>query len=304
MSDGDRLAWFRDARFGIFLHWGLYSVLGRNEWSLYLDRLPLAEYSDLADRFVPDHFDADEWAAFAADSGARYMVLTTRHHDGFCLFDSAGNDFTSVKRAAGRDFVAEYAEALRRAGIKVGLYYSLGDWRFKGTWDATAYADSAAAMVEQAHTQVRELMTNYGKVDLLWYDGGFWGGDTPTAEAYRSGELNAMVRELQPGIIINDRSGLPEDYGTPECKIVPSEEEVRPWESCLQMDDISWGNVPHSPDLKTAERLMSMAAASRRTESCNQGHSGPLVPGFGAELASAASRRATATASPNQIPGT
>ena len=257
MPTEDRIAWFRDARFGIFLHWGLYSVLGRNEWSLYLDRWKLSEYAALAGRFAPERFDASAWARFAAESGAKYMVLTTRHHDGFCLFDSAVSDFTTAKSAARRDLVAEYAEALRRAGVKVGLYYSLGDWRFKGCWQPDRYPDSAAAMVEQAHAQVRELMTRYGRIDLLWYDGAWWGNGTPAATAYRSAELNAMARQLQPHLIINDRSGLPEDYGTPECRIEASSEESRAWESCLQMDDISWGNVPHSPDLRTGERIVA-----------------------------------------------
>ena len=257
MNDEKRIAWFKDARFGIFLHWGLYSVLGRNEWSMYLDRFSVAEYSALADRFVPQRFDADEWATWAAEAGVKYMVLTTRHHDGFCLFDSKVSDFTSVKRAAKRDFVIEYAEALRKAGIKVGLYYSLCDWRYKGCWLPDQYPDSATAMVEQAHAQVRELMTNYGHVDILWYDGASWGNDTPADVAYRSRDLNAMVRRLQPDILVNDRSGLAEDFGTPECKIEASAEETRPWESCIQMDDISWGNIPHSPNLRTAERIVA-----------------------------------------------
>lgn len=257
MVTDTRLQWFQDARFGIFLTWGLYSVLGRNEWSLYLDRWRLSEYESLADRFNPTRFDAARWAAMAVESGAKYMVLITRHHDGFCLFDSAVSDFNSVRCAARRDLVAEYVTALRQAGLKVGLYYSLCDWRHKGAWDPKGHPESAAAMVDVAHAQVRELMTNYGRIDLLWYDGPFWGDSTPPAEAYRSVALNAMVRRLQPHIIINDRSGLPEDFGTPEAIIKPSEEESRPWESCLQMDEISWGYVPHSPVLRTPERLVA-----------------------------------------------
>jgi alpha-L-fucosidase len=236
----------------------LYSVLGRNEWSIYLDRWRLKDYEKLADRFTASRFDPHRWAAMAVESGAKYMVLTTRHHDGFCLFDSAVSRYSSVHTAAKRDLVAEYAEALRRAGLKVGLYYSLCDWRFKGAWDAKRYPDSASAMVEQAHAQVRELMSQYGRIDLLWYDGGGWSDPAvPAREAYRSVDLNAMARKLQPHILINDRSGLPEDFGTPETVIKPSEEESRPWESCLQMDEISWGHVPHSPNLRTAERLVA-----------------------------------------------
>jgi alpha-L-fucosidase len=254
----DRVQWFRDARFGLFLHWGLYSVLGRNEWSIYLDRWSLAEYEGLADRFVPRQYDPQRWAAMAVESGAKYLVLTTRHHDGFCLFDSAVSRFSSVQRAAKRDLVAEYVAALHSAGLKVGLYYSLSDWRFKGHWDAVRYPESAAAMVAQTHAQVRELLTQYGRIDLLWYDGGGW-SDPAVAprDAYRSAELNAMARHLQPHLLINDRSGWPEDFGTPETVIKPSEEESRPWESCLQMDEISWGHVPHSPNLRTPARLVA-----------------------------------------------
>ena len=154
--------------------------------------------------------------------------------------------------------MAEYVAALRCAGLKVGFYYSLSDWRFKGNWDAKRYPESAAAMVAQTHAQVRELMSNYGRVDLLWYDGGGWSDPAvPPSVAFRSVELNTMVRRLQPQILINDRSGLPEDFGTPETVILPSEEESRPWESCLQMDEISWGHIPHSPNLRTAERLVA-----------------------------------------------
>jgi alpha-L-fucosidase len=231
-------------------------VLGRNEWSLYLDRFPLAEYAQLADRFVPERYDPQAWAATAVEAGMRYMVLTARHHDGFCLYDSAVSDFTSTKRAAKRDFIAEYVDACRAAGLKVGIYYSLCDWRYKGCWQPERYPESAQKMVVQAHAQVRELMTNYGQVDLLWYDGAMSPQGMSAAEFYRSAELNAMVRAVQPQIVINDRSGLPEDYSSPECIIQPPEDENRAWESCLQMDDISWGNVPHSPNLRSAEQIV------------------------------------------------
>ncbi|MHB9131327.1 MAG: alpha-L-fucosidase [Armatimonadota bacterium] len=250
------ISWFRDARFGMFLHFGLYTVLGRNEWSLFLDRFPVEEYAQLADRFVPDRFDADAWARVAADSGMKYMVLTARHHDGFCLYDSQVSDFTSVKHAAHRDFVAEYVEACRRVGVKVGIYYSLADWRYRGCWDPIRYPESSTAMVAQTHAQVEELMTRYGKIDLLWYDGAEWQQQIPVTELWRSRELNAMVRRYQPEIVINDRSGLPEDYSSPECIIRPPDDEARAWESCLQMDDISWGNIPHSPNLRTAEQIV------------------------------------------------
>lgn len=257
MSYEERLKWFHEARFGIFVHWGLYAILGRGEWVMYHERIPADEYAQLAKRFKPAKFDANAWAALAKEAGARYMVLTTRHHDGFCLFDSKVSDFTSVKTAAKRDFVAEYVEALRKAGLKVGFYYSLLDWRFPGYFDREAYPESAAAMVEQAHAQVRELMTNYGKIDILWYDGHWVPGLDQAAipDFWRSRELNQMVRSLQPHIIINNRSGLPEDFDTPEQRVAASE-PGRAWESCMTIGRGAWGYVHNEPNFRTVPQLI------------------------------------------------
>ena len=127
-ASDQRTAWFREAAFGMFIHWGVYALPGRGEWVMYQERIPAKEYASLAARFNPKRFDPHAWAALAKEAGMRYMVLTTRHHDGFSLFDSKVSDFTSAKTAAGRDLVAEYADACRKAGLKVGFYYSLADW--------------------------------------------------------------------------------------------------------------------------------------------------------------------------------
>ncbi|MDH7601860.1 MAG: alpha-L-fucosidase [Armatimonadota bacterium] len=253
----ERIRWFNEARFGIFVHWGLYAILGRGEWVMFLERIPADEYAQLAKRFKPSKFDANAWAALAKEAGAKYMVLTTRHHDGFCLFDSKVSDFTSVKTAAKRDFVAEYVEALRKAGLRVGFYYSLLDWRFPGYFDREAYPESAKALVEQAHAQVRELMTNYGKIDILWYDGGWVPGlqQEEIADFWRSRELNAMVRSLQPDIIINNRSGLPEDFDTPEQRVAASE-SGRAWESCMTIGTGAWGYVHHESNFRSVPQLI------------------------------------------------
>jgi alpha-L-fucosidase len=260
----DRMAWFNEARFGMFIHWGLYSLLGRGEWVMLQERIPAQEYAKLADRFKPKRFDADAWAGLAAEAGMKYMVLTTRHHDGFCLYDSEVSDFTAPKTAAKRDFVAEYAEACRRAGLRVGFYYSLLDWRFPGYWDPRGRAESRDAMVAQAHAQVRELLTQYGKVDVLWYDGGWvpaihenpadaW---TTVPEFWKSKKLNAMVRELQPGIIINNRSGIDEDIDTPEQHVTASK-AGRAWESCMTIgDSCGWGYVENNPNGKRLPQLL------------------------------------------------
>jgi alpha-L-fucosidase len=259
LSYAERIGWFHKARFGMFIHWGLYAIPGRGEWVMLRECIPAAEYARLAGRFRPKKFDAGAWAAVAREAGMKYMVLTTRHHDGFCLFDSQASDFTSVKTAARRDFVAEYVKAARKAGLKVGFYYSLLDWRFAGYFEPGRYKDSAAAMVRQAHEQVRELMTNYGKIDVLWYDGGWldWekaGVDQPTF--WRSRKLNAMVRRLQPHILINNRSGLPEDLDTPEQHVTASA-PGRGWESCMTIGDPGgWGFVRNNPNMKTPVQLI------------------------------------------------
>ncbi len=254
----ERMKWFHQARFGIFIHWGLYAIPGRGEWVMHVERIPAEEYAKLARSFSPKNFDADAWAALAKEAGAKYMVLTTRHHDGFCLFDSKASDFTSVKGSAKRDFVAEYVKALRKAGLKIGFYYSLLDWRFPGYFDQKAHPESAKALVKQAHAQVKELMTNYGKIDILWYDGGWVPGlkGEEIAEFWNAKQLNATVRKLQPHILINNRSGIPEDLDTPEQHVTASA-TGRGWESCMTMgDSCGWGYVHNNPNFKTVPQLI------------------------------------------------
>ncbi len=255
----ERLKWFHQARFGMFIHWGLYSLLGRGEWVMLNERIPKEEYAKLADRFNPRKFDADAWAGLAKEAGMKYVVLTTRHHDGFCLFDSQVSDFTSVKTRAKRDFVGEYVKALRKAGLKVGFYYSLLDWRFPGYFDPAKHPESRDAMVAQYHGQVRELLTNYGKIDVLWYDGhwmhGFKDG-TDLAAFWQSKKVNAMARKLQPNIIINNRSGIDEDLDTPEQHVTASK-PGRGWESCMTIgDSCGWGYVHNNPNFKTLPQLL------------------------------------------------
>ena len=263
------MAWFNQARFGMFIHWGLYSALGRGEWVMSQERIPAKEYAKLADRFKPAKFDANSWAALAKETGMKYMVLTTRHHDGFCLYDSKVSDFTSVKTAARRDFVTEYVKACRKAGLKVGFYHSLLDWRFPGYFNHKKYPESFQAMVKQLHDQVRELMTNYGKIDYLFYDGE-WIPNVPMARGmeegkgkspeiaklWRAKELNRMVRKFQPEIIINNRSGLEEDMDTPE-QAVAASKPGRASESCMTMGDFcGWGYIKNNPNFKSTTQLI------------------------------------------------
>ncbi|MBR2427462.1 MAG: alpha-L-fucosidase [Lentisphaeria bacterium] len=213
--------WFREAKLGLFVHWGLYSVLGRGEWAMYMERYPKEKYAELMKQFNPQNFNMDSLCSFAKACGMKYMVFTTCHHEGFAMFDSKADPFNSMNSPAHRDFVAEYVESCRRHGLKVGLYYSLGDWRF-GYPKISDSQEQADKMRELTFAQVRELMTNYGKIDILWYDGGwcypslFTDGVAEVARFWHAEELNAMVRSLQPDILINNRSGLPEDFSTPE----------------------------------------------------------------------------------------
>ena len=262
----ERVKWFNEARFGMFIHWGLYSILGRGEWVMYRERIPKEEYRKLADRFNPSNFNAKEWVNLAERAGMKYMVLTTRHHDGFRLFNSNVSDFTSVKTASKRDFVAEFVKACRERGMRIGFYYSLLDWRFPGYFNREKYPESFKEMVEQAHSQIKELMTNYGKIDYLFYDGEWIPGiefnrsllesgeSSEIAKLWRSRELNAMVRNLQPDIIINNHSGLAEDVDTPEQHIVASK-EGRCWECCMTIGD-GWGYVKYDPNLKSTAQLI------------------------------------------------
>lgn len=246
------VSWFNDARFGIFIHWGLYAAHGRDVWSMYNEQTPVEEYRRLADTFVASRFDADEWAAVAKAAGARYMVMCTRQHDGYSLFDSDVSDFTSVKTAARRDFVGEFADACRRAGLGVGFYYSLLDWRlpayYKGPEKDPQGWEEHVAYV---HAQLAELCTKYGKVDVLWYDGAWPYGP----EDWRSEELNASLRALQPGLLINNRSGLPEDFDTPE-QHIPVRPPGRTWEACMTMND-HWGFCPADTEWKSTSHLIA-----------------------------------------------
>ncbi|MHB9132884.1 MAG: alpha-L-fucosidase [Armatimonadota bacterium] len=246
----DRAAWFREARFGMFIHWGLYALLGRGEWVMNSEDIPISEYEKLADQFTVENFDAREWAKLAKRAGMGYFVLTTKHHDGFCLFDSQFTDYTAAKRGPKRDLVREVVDAFRAEGIRIGLYYSLGDWHLPAYQAAAAGDESALPELRRyLHGQLRELMTNYGQVDMLWYDGSFL-----PAEAWDATAMNAMVRELQPNIMINPRSGIPADFESCENEFHPSPRGVD-WEMCTCINDM-WGYTPHDYNYKTVNQLI------------------------------------------------
>ncbi len=245
-----RMQWWHQARFGMFIHWGLYSVLGRHEWAMEEEGIPVAEYQLLAKRFTPKPNAARDWARLAKQAGQKYMVMTTKHHEGFCLFNTQYTDYCAPKQACGRDLVKEFVEAVRGEGLRVGFYHSLMDWHHPD--GARCLHDEAARrrFVDYVHGEIRELMTNYGKIDVLWYDVS-WPLD---AAGWESERMNQMVFQLQPDIIVNNRNKLPGDFSTPEQQITASQ-EGRAWESCMTIND-SWGYQRADNDWKSSRRIV------------------------------------------------
>jgi alpha-L-fucosidase len=243
-----RMKWWHEARFGMFIHWGLYSTLGRHEWVMENEGIPVAEYEQFAKNFKPKPNAARAWAKLAKQAGQKYMVMTTKHHEGFCLFNSKLTNYCAPKQGPGRDLVAEYVEAARGEGLRVGFYYSLMDWHHPD--GARCATDEAARrrFVDYIHGQIHELLTNYGKIDILWYDVA-WPLD---ASGWESEKMNEMVFKLQPEIIVNNRNKLDGDFATPEQRI---QAEKRAWESCMTMND-SWGYQKSDDNWKTARTVI------------------------------------------------
>jgi alpha-L-fucosidase len=230
-----RLQWWHEAKFGMFIHWGLYSVLGRHEWVMENEGIPVAEYEKLAQQFKPKPFPAREWAKLAKATGQKYMVMTTKHHEGFCHFETKHTNYCAPKQGPGRDLVKEFVEAARGEGLRVGFYHSLMDWHHPD--GARCATDEAARrrFVDYVHGEIRELLTQYGKIDILWYDVAW----PLSVQGWESERMNKMVFELQPDIIVNNRNLLPGDFSTPEQEIV-KDPNGRAWESCMTLND-SWG---------------------------------------------------------------
>src|SRR5580658_306097 len=223
-----RMQWWHEARFGMFIHFGLYSVLGRHEWAMEDEGIPVHEYEQLAKQFNPTPNAARAWAKLAKQAGQKYMVMTSKHHEGFCNFDTKLTNYCAAKQAAGRDLLREYVEAARAEGLRFGFYYSLMDWHHPDGARCATDEDARKRFVEYTHGLVREIMTNYGKVDVLWYD-----VDWPLdAHQWESERMNKMVYELQPDIVVNNRNGLPGDFSTPEQQITAAS-GGRSWEACM-----------------------------------------------------------------------
>ncbi len=246
-----RMAWWHEAKFGMFIHWGLYSVIGQHEWVKEHQGVPIPQYEILAKHFHPKPNAARDWARLAKRAGQKYMVMTTKHHEGFCNWDTKLTNYNAMQQGPGRDLVREYVEAARAEGLRVGFYYSLMDWHHPD--GARCKTDEAARrrFVDYTHGLIRELMTNYGKIDILWYD-----VDWPlTADEWESERMNEMVFSLQPEIIVNNRNGLQGDFSTPEQHIQASK-AGRAWETCMTLNE-SWGFNRTDNQWKTPKTIVN-----------------------------------------------
>jgi len=259
--------WFTEARYGLFIHYGLYTLLERGEWAWNREQIPMEEYKALADRFTAENFDAERLCRMAVDAGMRYVVLTTMHHEGFRLYPTELSDFhIGNSGAAGRDLVAEIIASARRHGLKVGLYHSLNNWHDQPD-SAAALEDPAARekFLAATHARIRELVTRYNPIDILWYDG-WWPFN---AEGWQAEKMNAMVREIQPHILFNGRNGLPGDFATPE-QHLSAPVPWRPWEACVTLNE-SWSYHAGDHEWKTGAQLLDMLAR------CAQGNGNLLL---------------------------
>ena len=166
------MKWWHDSKFGLFIHFGLYSVLGQGEWAMFEKQMDTSEYGKLKESFTVSKFSGKNWVDVARQAGCKYMVVTSRHHDGFSLFDTKFGNYNSINTPAKKDLIKEYVDAAHDVGMKVGIYYSPLDWRYPGFFFPDLYYSNALEMKKQTYTQIRELLSNYGKIDVLWYDGG------------------------------------------------------------------------------------------------------------------------------------
>ncbi|MDA8264488.1 MAG: alpha-L-fucosidase [Actinomycetota bacterium] len=266
----------QEARFGLFVHWGLYALPARHEWVKNRERLDDAHYDRYFHHFDPDLFDPKAWAAEASNAGMKYFVITTKHHEGFCLWDSKLTDYKVTNTPAGRDLLRPTVDAFREAGLRVGFYHSLLDWHHPDFPIDGLHPQRDDAAARQAaknrdvrryadylHGQVRELLTNYGPIDYL-----FWDFSYPTRfedgkgrADWRSEELLALVRDLQPSLIVNDRLDLPGDVLTPEqyqpSRSLAGDDESLIWEACQTLNG-SWGYDRDNLDWKSPEQLVRM----------------------------------------------
>lgn len=280
--------WFRHDRFGMFIHWGLYALPARHEWIKHKESITDEDYQKYFDNFDPDLYDPKEWARAAKRAGMKYAVFTTKHHEGFCMFDSAYTDYKCTNTKAGRDLVREYVDAFRAEGLHIGFYYSLIDWHHPDftidnihpyRFHPDAYERNKGRdmhrYAEYMRNQVRELLTNYGKIDILWFDFSYDGNKLNTGipdprintgkgrDDWESEKLIALARSIQPDIIIDNRADIEQDLWTPEQIEVDSwprhkeTGELVTWEACHTFSG-SWGYFRDEMSWKSPEMLIRL----------------------------------------------
>jgi alpha-L-fucosidase len=280
-----RMKWWTDARFGMFIHWGLYALPARHEWVKNMERMTNEQYQKYFEFFNPDLYNPKEWAHMAKEAGMKYVVLTAKHHEGFCLWDSKFTDYKSTNTPFGKDILREYVVAFRAEGLKVGFYYSLIDWHHpdytidrnhpqRQDYD-TAYARlnkgrDMNKYREYIKNQVRELLTNYGEISIIWFDFSFPGKNGKGRKDWDSEILLKLARSLQPGIIVDDRLDLKDveggwDFTTPEQYKVTKWPEVNgkrvPWETCQTFSG-SWGYYRDETSWKSPAQLLELLIES------------------------------------------
>lgn len=271
--------WFTHDRFGLFIHWGIYSVAARHEWIKSREQISDADYQKYFDHFDPDLYNPSTWAQEAQNAGMKYTVITTKHHDGFCLWDSALTDYKATNTPAGRDLLQPFVQAFRNAGFKLGFYHSVIDWHhpefpidgLHPMRDDLAYREQnknrdISQYRQYLHGQTRELLTQFGKLDIMWFDFSYpdrdWGWSKGKGkDDWESEKLMRMVREHYPDILVNDRLGIGGDLKTPE-QYQPAGRMLidgKPvlWEACQTLNG-SWGYHRDNLDWKSSDLLIRM----------------------------------------------
>jgi len=280
-----RMKWWTESRFGMFIHWGLYALPARHEWVKNRERITNEQYQKYFEHFNPDLYNPKDWARMAKEAGMKYVVLTAKHHEGFCLWDSKYTDYKSTNTPIGKDLIKEYVEAFRAVGLKVGFYYSLIDWhhpdytidrnhpqRQEPDADYTSLnkGKEMNKYREYMKNQVRELLTNYGEISIIWFDFSFPGRNGKGRDDWDSEDLLRLTRSLQPGIIVDDRLDLKDveggwDFTTPEQVKVTKWPEVNgkrvPWETCQTFSG-SWGYFRDEYTWKSPAQLIELLIES------------------------------------------
>jgi alpha-L-fucosidase len=263
----DRLQWFREAKFGLFIHWGVYSMIGREEWARQLLQIPLKEYQYYADNFNPVDFDPDTWAALAKDAGVKYVIITSKHHDGFSIFDSQYTDYDIMKAKYGRDILGPLSSSMKKAGVPLGFYYSIMDWHHpdylpRRGWETDRSSKGAdfGRYMDFATNQLKELVTKYDPA-VLWFDGEW----EHSNEEQRAFAIEKILLGLKPTLLINDRLFKREpghgDFGTPE-NYVPAtgvrnpDGSPRLWEACYTMNWNGWGYNRTETEFHSSSQLI------------------------------------------------